>query len=147
MKKILILLTTVISLSSKGQIDTVYFRNLTLTWNEWKWLIGGWNVTDSVELNEFRKVDAVIDAVSNITSSTNITVDSLKGSTVLLFYSMGQGATRGEARTLPNNGNNYRTTIRAYTPMVIYCDIIDNSWDAATESRQKRGKFKIGKST
>lgn len=139
MKKIISLLVILISLCAKSQNV-----NPTFTWQEWKWLVGGWNRTDSLSDIDFRVIDSTLDAVSNITSNTNVTI-VISENLAILFYSMGQGATRGEARTLPNNGNNFRTVFRTFPSLVARCDIIDNSWDAATDNRQRRGKNIIGK--
>ena len=140
MKKIVLAILILNSFGAKSQ--TV---NPTFTWQEWKWLIGGWNRTDSLNDIDFRRIDSTIDAVSNITSNTNVTI-VISEKLAVLFYSMAQGTSRGEARTLPNNGNNFRTVFRTFPALVPSCDIIDASWDAAADNRQRRGKNIIGKS-
>jgi len=146
MRKILSLIILVICINSaKAQIDTVYFRNMTFSWKEWKFLIGNWSIQDSVESNQFFKIKAVVDVTANLGNDPNITVDSLRGSLALKFYRIGQGTSRGASRTLPSNGNNIRTVIRAYLPMVTYCDAIDLTWDTQTDDQVKFGKFKLNK--
>jgi len=146
MKKILSFIVLIICINSaKAQLDTVYFRNMTFSWTEWKFLIGGWSVQDSTESSAFYKIKTVVDTTPNLGNNPNITVDSLRGSLALKFYRMGQNASRGAARTLPSNGNNFRTTIRAYIPMVVYCDAVDAAWDAGTDEQIKFGKFKVNK--
>lgn len=149
MKKLLFLVFIAASqqLTAQSALDTVYPRNIILRYDEVKAFVGGITFSDSLDLvYNFPRIKAAVDAAGNLTASTNITIDSLRGAFVLRIYAFGQSLPRGLARTLPNNGNNYRTTIRNYTPIVPYCDVIDAGWDAQIEQQMKFGKFKLNKS-
>lgn len=144
MKKILFCLTIfLISLGAMCQsIDTVFVRNLSFSYEEWKWLKGGWQPSDSLEKKHYRKIENAVNAAGTLNNNTQINVDSLKGTLVLRFYAMFQGAAKGETRTMSND---IRTKIRAYPPILIFCDGIDADWDNQKENKVKNGKDDFNK--
>ncbi len=144
MKKILSLICILITVNCFSQtIDTVYVRNLSLSYEEWKWIKGGWTPNDSLGKKQWRKLETAVTNVSNPSNNTQINVDSLHGSVVLLFYANFMGAAKGETRTMSND---IRSKIRAYTPILSFCDLIESSWDAVKGNKTKNGKDDFNKS-
>ncbi len=125
-----------------AQIDTVYVRNLSLSYEEWKWIKGGWTPNDSLSKKQWRKLETAVTNAGSPTNSTQINVDSLHGSVVLLFYANFMGAAKGETRTMSND---IRSKIRAYTPILSFCDLIEANWDAVKDNKVKNGKDDFNK--
>ena len=144
-KELLILLIGLISLTAKSQtaLDTVYVRNLSLSYEEWKWLKGGWTPSDSTEKKHWRKMEAAVNAAGNPNNNTQINMDSLSGKVVLLFFSNYTNATRGETR---NFNNDIRTKIRAYSPLTPYCDLVELVGELQRLNQIKNGKDDFNKS-
>lgn len=140
MKKILFIICIIFSINSIGQqnpLDTIYARYISLSYEELKWLKGGWTPRDSAEKKQWRKLDAAVSAVSNPSNNTQITVDSVSGKVWLIFFSNYTNATRGETR---NFNNDIRTKIRGYAPLTPYCDAIEATWEAVRLNQVSNGK-------
>lgn len=143
MKKILILFL-IVSVKSFSQepLDTIYARNISLSYEELKWLKGGWTPTDSSEKKQWRKLEAAVNAAGNPNNNTQINVDSVSGKVWLLFFSNYTNATRGETR---NFNNDIRTRIRAYPPLTPYCDLIELNGELQRLNKIKNGKDDFNK--
>lgn len=123
-------------------LDTIYVRNLSLSYEEWKWLKGGWTPSDSAEKKQWRKLETAVSLASNPNNNTQINVDSLSGKVCLFLFSNYTNATRGETR---NFNNDIRTKIRAYTPLTPFCDIIEAAGEAQRVNQIKNGKDDFNK--
>lgn len=101
MKKILIVITILFSLKSTAQnIDTVFVRNLTLQAGDWAYLVGSYNLTlDSVSMSGYRKIRAKIQEAIPPSWTTNVTIDSIPGRTVVEFYQIIKSSPAGEIAT------------------------------------------------
>lgn len=104
MKKIIFLtLLTVLSISVYCQnLDTVLIRpGLTFTAERWAWLIGNFGdiYPDSATATEARRIRLEIKTANPASWSTNVTVDSIKGTFAMSFYRMIKTANAGEIAT------------------------------------------------
>lgn len=101
MKKILIVITILVSLKSTAQnIDTVFVRNLTLQAQDWAYLVGSYNLTlDSVSMSGYRKIRAKVQEAVPPNWTTNITIDSIPGRTIVEFYQIIKASAAGEIAT------------------------------------------------
>lgn len=84
MKKIFLLIFILISLGSAAQ--------------DWAWIFGQYNDTapDSVTAVEIRRIRTEIKTANPASYTTNVTVDSIKGSFAMAFYRMVKRANAGE---------------------------------------------------
>jgi len=145
MKKLLIAVFILAGICCKAQqpIDTVYVRNLQLRYDEWKWLKGGWQPNDSTSKKAFRRIESAVNAAGNPSNSLMITVDSIPGKVALTFLIMHQSAPTGITRLLTND---IRQNIRAYTPMLPFCNGVDVNYAANLLNQTKNGKDDFNKS-
>lgn len=101
MKKIILAICIVFSIQSSSQnIDTVFVRNLTLQAGDWAYLVGSYNLTlDSVSMSGYRKIRAKIQEAIPPSWTTNVTIDSIPGRTVVEFYQIIKSSAAGEIAT------------------------------------------------
>lgn len=101
MKKIIAVICILFSITAKSQnIDTVFVRNLTLQAGDWAYLVGSYNLTlDSVSISGYRKVRAKVQEALPPNWTTNITIDSIPGRTVVEFYQIIKSSPAGEIAT------------------------------------------------
>lgn len=140
MKKIIIAASFVlIGWVAKSQnIDTVFVRNLTLQAQDWAYLVGSYNLTlDSVSMTGYRKIRAKIQEAIPPSWTTNVTIDSIPGRTVVEFYQIVKSSPAGEIATRYMAITN---AIAAKTNIAYWVGYFDAQ--AAAEFIRKRDKGK-----
>lgn len=144
MKKLFLFICVIISVNSFSQqpLDTIYPPVISLSYEEIKWLKGGWTPSDSAEKKQWRRLEAAVNAVPSPNNNTQIPVDSVSGKVWLLFFSNYTNATRGETRAF---NNDIRTKIRAYPPLTPYCDLIELPGELKRVNQIKNGKDDFNK--
>jgi hypothetical protein len=139
MKKYLLSLCIFISFSAFSQnLDTIYVRNLTLQAQDWAILVSTENVyQDSTTAAQFRRVQTAIKAVPNITWTTNVTVDSLKGSIVLSLYN---AVKRAPAGVIVSRYTAITNAISSKTVLSTFLTNIDAGFTSAFNQYRDKGK-------
>lgn len=143
MKKILILLLTVISFSSKGQtintrLDTVFERYRVFTYEEISYIEDNWAWrNDSLSKAFHKKLAVMVNAVPNKVNATNITVDSIPGPVAINWYTTFRNKREGETAGFTNNIKNQ---LKTYSALNSHCVYIDNQLDATRINSVKNGK-------
>lgn len=141
MKKLLIAFL-IISVNSFSQepIDTIYVRNLSLRAEEWYWLKAQWTPGDSLGKKAWKKMRNTLTAAAPPTNGTQIVIDSIPGRIALFFYFLYTSAGKQETSYMSNDANSIGTKIKAYTPLIPFCTLIDDSKQAAFQNNRKNGK-------
>jgi hypothetical protein len=139
MKKILLLILIFISIKSFSQqpIDTVYVRNLSLRAEDWYWLKGGWNPSDSTAKKTWKKIRVKLVADNPASNTTMVTIDSIPGKIALLFYVNFLNASKGETSNMTNN---ISQNIKAYTPMLTFTNAVDLLFTNKFTNNRQNGK-------
>ena len=142
MKKLLILFCVIISVNSFSQesIDTIYVRTLSLRAEEWYWLKAQWNPSDSLGKKAWKKMRNALTAAAPAQNNTQVVIDSIPGRLALFFYYLYITAGKQETSYMSNDANSIGTKIKAYTPLIPFCTIIDDTKQAAFQNHRKNGK-------
>jgi hypothetical protein len=128
---------TVACIIHAQSMDTVFFRNLSLKYETWCWLRGSITPSDSTQRKNFKKIKTAIMAAGNPSNNTQINIDSIHGSLVILFYATFRNASQGETDFL---GNELKTKISAYVPLAATIAILDAIKQSEFQNKRKNGK-------
>ena len=137
MKKLLLAILVLISINSFSQIDTIYVRNLSLRAEDWYWLKGNWNPSDSVAKKAWKKIRVKLVLDNPASNTTMVTVDSIPGRIALVFYATFFNASKGETANLTNN---ISQNIKAYTPMLTFTALVDAGFLNKFTNTRQNGK-------
>lgn len=141
MKKLVLIITTIFSLSASAQnIDTIRVRDLSLQAQDWAWLVGK-NAssinTDSSTVAAFRKIRTALQAVQNPQWTTVVNIDSIPGKIVLAFYQTAKTSNAGE---IVNRYTAITNAIAAKTVLAYWVGRIDEAVNGDYIRARDKGK-------
>jgi len=140
MKRMLTLFMICLSVSafSQNNLDTIYVRNLTMQAQDWAWLTGKSPIrSDSLTMKGFRKIRSTIQANIPSNFTTNVTIDSVPGKVIVLFYQITKTSPAGEIAARYNAITN---AISAKTVIAYWVGVIDGTASSEFTRHRDLGK-------
>ena len=141
MKRIIGLLLIILPFLSQAQsLDTVYVRHLTLQARDWAWLVGRNESSinrDSATAKAYRNIRSTVQEVQNLSTTTNVTIDSIPGKIVKDFYATVKFSNAGE---ISNRYNAITSAISGKAQMAYWVGYYDARVSADYEEIFSRGK-------
>lgn len=140
MKRALTLFILCFSISafSQNNLDTIYVRNLTMQAQDWAWLTGSYpKRADSLTLKGFRKIRSTVQSNIPASFTTNVTVDSVPGKVIVLFYQIVKTSPAGEIAARYSAITN---AISAKTVLAYWIGVIDGTASAEFTRHRDIGK-------
>lgn len=143
MKKINLFLAalSVSAVMSAQNLDTVRVRNLTMQAQNISWAVGKLGTgTDSISAYDFRKIRSVIQANVPPSWTTNVTIDSLHGRTVLAIYQLVKTSNAGEIASVYAAMVN---EISSKTNLLYWIGLIDGAINSDYTRSRDLGKIRL----
>ncbi len=141
--KILITFITVVlpfAAMCQGNLDTIRVRNLTLQAQDWAWFAGGVSGNDSLSVISLNIIRRKVQAAIPPNWTTNITIDSLPGRTVIALYQMTLTAPAAE---IESRYSAIKSAIAAKTQVSYWVGLLDGATGGDFTRRRTLGKNKL----
>ena len=141
MKKTILIAFVLCSLFANSQnIDTVKVRSLTLQAQDWAWLCGQLPDGDSLSIVTLRTIRTKVQAASNPTWTTNITLDSIPGVLAVRFYAITMSA---PALEISARYTAIKNALSSKTNIAYWLGMIDGQASSEYDRKRTLGKNKI----